>query len=119
MCLILSEGLQFTTLDLKSGYWQVPVEEASIEKTAFVCQRLCWHTKAVFSCWHEKPIQYVSNPLNGPQLRWSVIEKEAFVIHALKKWRPYLYSAQFEIIVDHKPLKSLFLSEIKNKRIQR
>jgi len=27
----------FTTVDLKSGYWQLPVDENSIEKTAFVC----------------------------------------------------------------------------------
>ena len=32
-------GKIFTTLDLKSGYWQLPVAEADREKTAFVCHR--------------------------------------------------------------------------------
>ena len=30
-------GKIFTTLDLQSGYWQLPVAEADREKTAFVC----------------------------------------------------------------------------------
>ena len=68
----------------------------------------------------ERPVQYVSKQLSGPQLRWATIEKEAFaVVHALKKLRPYLYDADFVIYTDHKPLKALFISEIKNTRIQR
>ena len=68
----------------------------------------------------ERPVQYVSKQLTGAQLRWATIEKEAFaVIHALKKLRPYLYDATFTIYTDHKPLKALFVSEIKNTRIQR
>ena len=68
----------------------------------------------------ERPVQYISKQLAGPSLRWAVIEKEAYaVIHALNKLRPYLYGAEFTIYTDHKPLKSLFLSEVKNTKIQR
>lgn len=68
----------------------------------------------------ERPIQYISKQLSGSQLNWATIEKEAYaVIHALTKLRPYLYGAAFTVYTDHKPLKALFLSEVKNTKIQR
>ena len=68
----------------------------------------------------ERPIQYISKQLSGAALRWATIEKEAYaVVYALDKLRPYLYASEFTIFTDHKPLKSLFLSEIKNTKIQR
>ena len=49
-----------------------------------------------------------------------MIEKEAWaVVYSLKKLRPYLYGADFTILTDHKPLKSLFLGEVANTRVQR
>ena len=68
----------------------------------------------------ERPVQYISKQLSGASLNWATIEKEAWaVVFALNKLRPYLYSADFTIYTDHKPLKSLFLSEVKNTKIQR
>lgn len=46
--------------------------------------------------------------------------REHFVIvYALNKLWPDLYAVDFVIYTDHKPLKSLFLLEVKNTKIQR
>ena len=68
----------------------------------------------------ERPVHYVSHQLDSCQRRWATIEKEAFaIVYALKKLRPYLWGAQFTILTDHKPLRSLFLGEVANTKIQR
>jgi hypothetical protein len=68
----------------------------------------------------ERPIQYISSGLSSTQKRWATIEKEAFaVIYCLKKLRPYLLGAEFQIFTDHKPLLCLFTKEMDNTKIQR
>jgi hypothetical protein len=68
----------------------------------------------------ERVIQYVSSTLKDSQLNWPIIEKETYaVIYALKKLRPYLFGVQFTVYTDHKPLKSLFVGEVKNTKVQR
>lgn len=68
----------------------------------------------------ERPVMYLSKQLSSAQMKYATIEREAFaVVYALQKLRPYLYGAEFVILTDHKPLKSLFLQEQKNTRIQR
>ena len=39
MLAALVKAKYFTTLDLKSGYWQIPLNEEDREKTAFTCHR--------------------------------------------------------------------------------
>ena len=68
----------------------------------------------------ERVVHYLSHTLDSTQVKWSTIVKEAYaIVYALQKLRPYLWGATFEIITDHKPLKSLFSQEIANSKIQR
>ena len=68
----------------------------------------------------ERVVHYLSTLLDEVQRRWATIEKEAYgIIYALKKLRCYLLGAEFVILTDHKPLKSLFNSKIENAKLQR
>ena len=68
---------------------------------------------------NERPIYFLSHKLSNTQKRWSTIEKEAYAIHyLLQKLDHYLHNAQFTIRTDHKPLKYLLESPMKNKKIQ-
>ncbi len=68
----------------------------------------------------EKVIQYVSHQLAAGQQKWPTIEREAYaIVYAVNKLRQYLVGSKFTIYTDHKPLKYLFTSEMKNPRIQR
>ena len=68
----------------------------------------------------ERVISYLSHKLSGTQLKWATIEREAYaIIYSLKKFHAYLWGSKFEIHTDHKPLRSLFQSEIKSSKISR
>ena len=68
----------------------------------------------------DKVIAYLSHQLSAVQRRWAAIEREAYaVVYALDHLKEYLWGAQFVIYTDHKPLTSLFRSEIRNTKIQR
>ena len=68
----------------------------------------------------ERVIQYLSHQLNETQRRWPIIEKEAnAIVYGIQKFRPYLLGSKFTVMTDHKPLKHLFTSEMRNPRIQR
>ena len=65
-------------------------------------------------------IQYISKQLSDGQYKWPIIEKEPYaIVFALNKLRHFLYGSKFTIFTDHKPLRSLFTSEMKNVRVQR
>ena len=68
----------------------------------------------------EHVIQYLSKQLTTGQQKWPTIEREAYaIIHAVNKLRHFLLGHKFVIYTDHKPLRSLFTSEMKNARVQR
>lgn len=68
----------------------------------------------------ERPIHFLSHRLSKTQAKWSTVEKEAYAIfYALQKMDHYLHGAVFTVKTDHKPLKYLLDSPLKNQKIQR
>ena len=64
----------------------------------------------------ERPIYYLSHRLSETQTRWPVVERECFaLIYSLEKLNHYLQGAKFIVKTDHKPLKYLLTSEMKNR----
>jgi hypothetical protein len=53
-----------------------------------------------------RPLAFESRPLKGRDLHKPIYEKEMMVIlHALKKWHPYLIGRHFKVRTDHDSLK--------------
>ena len=68
----------------------------------------------------DKVIQYISHQFGDQQLKWPTIEREAFaIVYSLGKLRPIITGTDITVYTDHKPLKHLFTSDMKNPRIQR
>ena len=67
-----------------------------------------------------RPLDFESRSLKGKDLHKPIYEKEMMeILHALKKWRPYLIGRHFKVKKDHDSLKyfleqRLSLEEQKN-----
>lgn len=56
-----------------------------------------------------RPVAFASCSLTSAQKNYSQIEKKTFgIIFGLKRFRQYLYGRSFVILIDHRPLLSLF-----------
>ena len=54
----------------------------------------------------ERPIALESRPIKGKLLHKAIYEKEMLaILHALKKWQPYLMGRDFKVRTDHDSLK--------------
>ena len=52
-----------------------------------------------------RPIMFISKSLDATQRKYTVTEKELYaIVHALKKFKPYIFARKFEIITDHRAL---------------
>ena len=60
----------------------------------------------------ERPIAFESRPIKGKFLSKAIYENEMLaILHALKKWRPYLMGRHFKVKMDHDSLK-YFLEQL-------
>jgi hypothetical protein len=53
-----------------------------------------------------RPLDFESQPIKGKDLHKPIYEKEMTeILHALKKWHPYLIGRHFKVKTDHDSLK--------------
>ena len=66
------------------------------------------------------PVHYCSGLLNGPQINWAALTKEAFAIYqAVKKLAIYITGCDVTIRTDHRPLQKFLLKETLNDKVNR
>ena len=64
----------------------------------------------------ERPIAFESCPIKGKFLHKAIYEKEMLaILHALKKWRPYLMGRHFKVKTDHDSLKYFLEQRLSSK----
>ncbi|CAF0850122.1 unnamed protein product [Brachionus calyciflorus] len=119
----LAESIFFTSLDLKSGYWQLLIDEDSIELTAFTLPSPKRRRKSYTHAYgthagvilveidengNEYMIGCASRQFTKAEQNYSTTEKECLAfIYGMKKFRNLLIGIHFEALVDHISLKWL------------
>ena len=67
-----------------------------------------------------RPIAFESRPIKGKNLHKPIYEKEMLaILHALKKWHPYLMGRHFKVKTDHDSLKYFLEQRLSSKEQQK
>jgi hypothetical protein len=74
----------------------------------------------VFLMQEGRPLAFESRPLKGKDLHKPIYEKEMMeILHALKKWNPYLISRHFKVKTDHDSLKYFLKQRLSSEEQQK
>ena len=88
-------------------------------KTLIMECNASWNGIGVVLMQKGRPIAFESHSIKGNYLQKAIYEKEMLVIlHALKKWRPYLMGRHFKVKTDHDSLKHFLEQRLSSKEQQ-
>eukprot|EP00253_Pinus_taeda_P020918 PITA_20918 len=92
---------------LKEAMFQAPVlATPNFTKTFIVECDASGNGNGAILMKDERPIAFQSRPIKGKYLHKAIYEKEILaILHALKKWRPYLMGRHLKVKTDHDSLK--------------
>ena len=106
ICSQLNGAKYFSTLDLQAGYHHIPLDEASIQYTAFT---------SPFGKYENIKI-----PFGLTQQKWSTTEQEAYsVYYTVTKLNCYLQGAEIIVYNDHKLLARFLNGKNTNNKVNR
>ena len=103
----LAGGKIFSKIEFSHAYQRLPLADESKQYVIILLKKTCLIIRTCLP--FRKTFGYASRSLSKAEKNYSQIEKEGHAcVFGVSKFHSYLHGHSFELITDHKPLRTLF-----------